>query len=377
MAITLQTVAVDAKPAKVHTTIPIKPQATSQQSLKKLRSPTLLRLPAELRHKIYRLALTDLEPFIDPCIYFHPGQTIKSPFHRIPSIGLGLLRSCRQVHAEATALDCLYRDNVFQFTTVTHCHKFLTLLGSERASQIRILGINLRLIAQGDAVAANEWLFYTSETACGGLWTQRYLGSLKADMPNLKCIRLDLFGWCRPGYGEHRWEYFRSLLKHLRGLECLVVGGEVKLRNLDLAFSEPWAPELFLTNNTIDRSKESSPYRGTMADLMLPALMCDGQEKGAKPENLEILWSIANGAVKLELSKRSYTARNLSAIDINRWKAPWSSPYYRSSGAVSSSCTWEEYERQLNTYRPRPNSAAIPFHDIVVLNRNQPNGAVV
>ncbi|KAL9095795.1 MAG: hypothetical protein Q9165_001792 [Trypethelium subeluteriae] len=354
MAITLEPRAVAVKPPKAYATAtPLDPEKAPEQPIEPSPSQLspLLRLPPELRHKIYRLALTDSEPFVDPCIYSSSTSTIKSPFHSIPSLALNLLRTCRQIHAEATSLGCLHRENVFQFTTVTHCHSFLSLLGPSRAHEIHILSINLRLVAQGDATTAHEWLAYTSDDARGGLWTQRRLGTLRADLPNLRCVRLDLSGWCRPGYGQHRWEYFRSIARGLRGLECVAVGGEVKLRNLDLAVWEPWAPELFLTNNVIDR-REGMPYGGTMVDLMASAVLCDEQGEDGKKKDLEVRWSIANGKVLLEVLKRSRTAKRLSAIDPNHWTAPWTESYRRCPGTLSSSCTWEEYEKQVNTYKP-------------------------
>ncbi|KAF2235350.1 hypothetical protein EV356DRAFT_532071 [Viridothelium virens] len=368
MAITLEPIAVDVKPPKAYATkIPLEPQEASEQPLEQSpsRLSPLLCLPAELRHKIYRLALTDSEPFIDPCIYSPSTSTIKSPFHSIPLLSLNLLRTCRQIHTEATSLAYLHRENIFQFTTVTHCHSFLSQLGSSRAQEIRILSINLRLVAQGDAATAHEWLAYTSADACGGLWTQRRLGTLRTDLPNLRCVRLDLSGWCRPGYGQHRWEYFRSIARGLGGLECVAVGGEVKLRNLELAVCEPWAPELFLTNDVIDR-REGMPYGGTMVDLMSSAVLRDGQGEDWGEKDLEVLWSIANGKVMLELSRRDRAAKRLSAIDLNHWTAPWTESYRRCPGRLSSSCTWEEYQKQVNTYRPSPSHRKNPTREEIL-----------
>ncbi|KAI9652796.1 MAG: hypothetical protein M1821_007794 [Bathelium mastoideum] len=353
MAVTLEPVLVDVKPPKAHKAPPIIHSASPELPPKPHHQPALHRLPLELRQQIYRLALTTPEPFVDPCVPSTSGPTIKSPYHHIPSTGLNLLLTCRQIHSEATALGCLYRENIFQFTTVTHCHKFLALLGPERAAQIQIISINLRLVAQKDAVVAAEWLSYTSENARDGLWTQRRLGSLRTDLPNLRCVRLDLVAWCRPGFGQHRWEYFRSLLKELRGLDCVAVGGEVKMRNLDLASAEPWAPELFLTNDVVDRSKVV-PYGGTMADLIVPALHRPDEKDCEKRNGLEVRWRIANGEVMLELSTKSRCARKLSAINPCYRKDPWTDAYRHCRGELNSSCTWMEYEKQVNTFRSGP-----------------------
>ena len=369
MAITLEPTVVDAKPVKASLLALVGPQPSSEQPISEAQSQSaLLDLPAELRHKIYRFVLTDSEPFVDPFIPSSAGLTIRSPFHTIPFIGPGLLRTCRRIYVEATSLAYLFGENVFQFTTVTHCHKFLSLVGRERASQIRILSINLRLVAQGDAMIADEWLSYVSEEARGGLWTQRRLGSMRTDLPNVRCVRLDLSGWCRPGYGQHRWEYFRSILRELHGLECIAVGGEVKLRNLDLAVWEPWAPELFLTNNAIDRS-QGMPYGGTMVDLMIPVIQGNAQ-KDRKWKDLKILWSIAHGKVTLELSTGNRAAKKLSAINLDHWKASWAESYQSCSGQLSSSCTWGEYEKQVNTYKAGLCSAKVPFPEVVVKNLN-------
>ena len=329
--------------------IPIVTVAAPEASEKSGYQLTLLCLPIELRHKIYRFALTESEPFVDPCISSHSGPTIISPDNKVPSLGIGLLRTCRQIHTEATALACLYRENIFQFTTVVHCHKFFNLLGLDRASQIQILSINLRLVAQGCAAIAGEWLSYTSEAARSGLWIQRRLGSLKYDVPNLKCVHLDLHGWCKEGFGEHRWEYLRSLLKDLRDLECISVDGEVKIRNLTLAVSKPWAPELFVTNEVFDHSKAVG-YGGTMIDLMTPGIRCDDQDEMVQ-KKFKILWSIAHGNLTLELSTQSRVAKRLSVMDFSEGTAPLPNSYRCCRGKLSSSCMWERYRKRADAER--------------------------
>ncbi|KAI9700894.1 MAG: hypothetical protein M1820_006655 [Bogoriella megaspora] len=322
-----------------------------------------LLLPAELRHKIYFYTLTSPAPFIDPCHYNRDSlQTIKSPFHDIPhDINLSLFLVCRQIHAEASLLGYLHRYNTFQFTTVTHAHTFLSRLPKSTREQIRIVGINLRIVASdNDPCIAEEWLGYTSRSICEGFWAQARLGSIYTDAPGLKALRIGLDGWFQPGEGKHRLEYIKSLVRDLSYLDCVSVETEIRLNGLDLAYAEPWAPELFVTCLNVDRGLKG-PYGGkSMVDVLAPAVMSD-EVKGRK-NGLEIRWRIAKGRIVLEVVRKDPRSRSLSAVDMHRWKTPWGKEYQLASGAMSSSCSWEEYEKKLNTYKPEPVRVAPPYY---------------
>jgi hypothetical protein len=311
--------------------------------------PAFLRMPAEIRHEIYRLVLTTSEPIIDPCVCSPAGNIIQSPFRKVPRLGIALLSTCRQIYSENLELGFIYRDNIFQFTTASHAHDFFTFLGKQRASLVRMLAIDLRLVAAENATAADAWLSYASERSCEDMRIPSRIRGLRTDVPRLRCVRLELQGWCRIGLESHRWEYFQSILRGLQGLDCISMGGEVRTRSLDLAMCEPWAPELLLTHAIIDRTGNKLSG-STMVDIMAQVVLRADARRTNK--DLVLSWSIMNGRVVLEVSTKARTARALSAVPVTSIEIPWSSAYYQRRGNVTSVCNWAEYESQVNSYKP-------------------------
>jgi len=105
-----------------------------------LRSP-FLRLPAELRNRIYGYTLA----------YGTLEVPSWSQWGQLPLLDVGLLRTCRQIHAETTML--FYSLNTFRLNNNMDLVTLTACLNAEKRSVIRRLDLNLRAaLAINDAM---------------------------------------------------------------------------------------------------------------------------------------------------------------------------------------------------------------------------------
>jgi hypothetical protein len=99
-------------------------EASSYSSSTEL--PPLLRLPPELRQRIFSLCLTSEHPISWP-----------SPQHSASGLDLALLRTCKSIHEQAVHI--LYEQNVLLFRHPSDCNMFLYMHNHRRAQTIRTL----------------------------------------------------------------------------------------------------------------------------------------------------------------------------------------------------------------------------------------------
>jgi hypothetical protein len=106
------------------------------------RSSRLLKLPAELRNLIYELVLCYVHPFdIGSGSSFSTKSLRPRSRYAYPHNNLfGLLRTCRQVYAEAWQLG--YMNNTFLLTSLLHARSFLRMIGGPNARCLRRVQFN-------------------------------------------------------------------------------------------------------------------------------------------------------------------------------------------------------------------------------------------
>ena len=104
---------------------------TTQQS-------PLLRLPAELRNQIFTLVLhhPQIDLFVSPTTAKGTTTTTLRASHPTRANCIGLLRTCRQTHAETSLL--LYELNVFTIRA-THATHLVAFLARRTAAQIDVM----------------------------------------------------------------------------------------------------------------------------------------------------------------------------------------------------------------------------------------------
>ena len=107
----------------------------------------LFRLPAELRDKIYTLALTSHVAINDPVRH----SALWQHYHYL--LGTSLIQTCKRIYAE---LDnhSLYRENTFRFTRPHVATNFLATLGDEQRKLVRHCVFDLHTFVLG------EWLHF-------------------------------------------------------------------------------------------------------------------------------------------------------------------------------------------------------------------------
>jgi hypothetical protein len=264
------------------TTHPINPQ---------LLSP-LLRLPGELRNKIYAFALTTPDPITDPST----PHILASKHNSIPPLGVSLLRTCRLVYTEAS-LRPLYAANRFRFTTVTYTHHFLTALSPALRDQIHDLEIDVRDIHAQNPRIDGEWTQYLSASA--DIWAQK-IGSLRADTPGLRVLRLNFGAWPRIGVRRrHLWDILRRLVLNLEGLgleRVVLIGAS---RGAAIAKIEPWSPVHYVGADYVGGEEDE---RFDLVGKMWEAVGNEGDEKVVR-------WSRNAGAIELEVVLVSHLRR--------------------------------------------------------------------
>jgi len=174
----------------------------------------LFLIPGELRNKIYRLCLTSSVPVVDACIPARFSPTIRSRSHNLPPLGVALIRSCKRAFSEVPA-KLLYTSNFFRFTTSTHAHRFLSSLPPKQAALIAT--VELDISCQSDIIVAREWCQYLSWEPSCGIWAW-HIGSLHADLPMLRTLRLDTGG-------DMTELLFKGVFMHQKALDRVVVTG--------------------------------------------------------------------------------------------------------------------------------------------------------
>ncbi|KAK4494834.1 hypothetical protein PRZ48_014190 [Zasmidium cellare] len=127
-----------------------------------------LRLPAELRNRIYVLALNDV-------VAHRARKTISyRKVHRVKSKAPGILMACKQTHTEATQL--FYAQTTFQFDDPKHIQAWARKIGSERATLVKSLRLSSPMPSHGTMVSS--------------FWDPRTALSLYAMEASARCVQV-------------------------------------------------------------------------------------------------------------------------------------------------------------------------------------------
>jgi hypothetical protein len=233
-----------------------------------------------------------------------------------PALGVSLLRTCRRVYYEADRRP-LYAQNIFRFTSVDRVRCFFSSLGAYSTS-VQDVEIDARRVHANDPRIAREWCHYLAWS--GGTWAT-ILGSLRADAPCLKCLRLNFESWPFSSVSRlELWNFLRSLLKQVDGLERIIVIGASK--GAAMARREPWSPVHFVGGDDVGSE-----------DLIQNMWAAVGKTDDT---NKIIRWSRGHGKIQLEVVSIPYLTRNVdkSWNGATARNAPW---------PENGSCTLEAY----------------------------------
>ncbi|KAF2642913.1 hypothetical protein P280DRAFT_496710, partial [Massarina eburnea CBS 473.64] len=220
----------------------IAPPSNSQ-----LQSP-LARLPAEIKHLIFRHTFASPKPIIDAI----PGRARSSnEAATTPSLSLAILQTCRRLYHEADRRQ-IYTQNTFRFTTADRVRDFFQTLGNEYSSCVHDIEIDARKVRSNHPEIAKEWLQYLawgSGNWTGGTW-RKTMDSLRVDAPGLKCLRLNFSSWPTiPMFRTVLWNLLRAMVLQAKGLERIVIVGAS--RGKAMARRDPWSPVHFVGGDDV------------------------------------------------------------------------------------------------------------------------------
>lgn len=255
----------------------------------------LARLPAEIKHIIYRLCFQTDVPIIDPDLSAARKHTSN---HAHLMLGTALLQTCRRLYHEGDRRP-IFSQNRFRFTSLDKMRTFLHSLDTTSRSCVQDVEIDFRLLSSEQPGITREWQQYLSSNE--GSWAEK-LGSLRTDAPGVRCVRLNLEGWpVIPMYRTALWNFLRGLLISMKGLERVVVVGASK--GGGMAKKAPWSPVHFVGGDDVG------------ADDLIPRMW--SVVKGSDQQKT-IRWVRKDGKLELEVVTLNYLLRNVDA----HWTRP-------------------------------------------------------
>ncbi|KAF2146293.1 uncharacterized protein K452DRAFT_108686 [Aplosporella prunicola CBS 121167] len=282
-----------------------------------------LSLPGEIRNRIYSFALrasASAAPITDAVA--RSAALPPSPHHHVPDLGVGLLRTCRLIHAEAPIAH-LYATNTFRFTSVSHCRGFLRGLPDWLRARVADLELDVRDAAPRSPDGVNrEWAQYLAWST--GVWAEK-LGSLRVDAPGLRVLRLNFEQWPRIDVSRrHLWDILRRLLCNVEGLERVVLRGSFA-KGTAMERREPWDPVYYVGTDDVPTDDIVEQMWGMVAG---------GDDK-------IIRWEREAGRVALEIVSLEHLRKtNHASIElVHRTKT---TDVWPASGA----CTLDDYKQR-------------------------------
>ncbi|KAF2799189.1 hypothetical protein K505DRAFT_231594 [Melanomma pulvis-pyrius CBS 109.77] len=281
-----------------------------------LQSP-IVRLPAEIKHIIYGYCFAADKPVLDPVIPCSPPNHNAPPLLSIP-----LLHTCRTIYHEADRR-AIFSRNTFRFTTVDRARSFFADIGDMYSACVHDIEIDARRLHCDHPSISREWLHYLAWG--GGTWG-KLLGSLRADSPGLKCLRLNFESWPSiPMFRVELWNLLRSMLLHLEGLERIVVIGASK--GPAMATREPWSPVHFVGGDDVGSDDLVQRMWRTVRG----------------PDDAKVVrWSRSNGTLNLEVITKAYVVKMVD----ESWVGPSTSKGHTDKWPENGTCTWLEYEHR-------------------------------
>ncbi|KAF2034452.1 hypothetical protein EK21DRAFT_42372, partial [Setomelanomma holmii] len=200
-----------------------------------LQSP-LLRLPAEIKHVIYKYCLIADETIENPI-----ANIDGTKFHAVPALGVALMQTCRRVYLEVDRRP-LFNQNTFCFTTADKAKSFFKTLDHDLRMSIADIEVDVRELHSDQPDLARDWLQYLAwdDNAFG-----HGSGSLQTDAPALRTLRLNFQSWPRiPLFRQELWKFLKYAVSGIRGLDRVVITGASK--GLGMARRDPWSAAHFV-----------------------------------------------------------------------------------------------------------------------------------
>jgi hypothetical protein len=254
----------------------------------------LLQLPAEIKHIIYRLCFIADAPIINPQID-NPKDRQDGTACTTP--GAALLQTCRRTYHEIDRRP-LFAQNTFRFSNLIRMQGFLRALPLDYRTRIHDIEIDLRELNSDHPHIAREWLQYIA------LAKNEALGSLRADAAGLQCLRVNLEAWpIMPVFRSELWQFLRSMLSELRGLDRIVVTGASKGKAMDRKL--PWSPVHFVGGDDVGAhdllTRMNKCVTGNSSDNLVKWLRQDGKlqlevlSKSSLQSSVAVHWAQASG----------------------------------------------------------------------------------
>lgn len=275
----------------------------------------LIQLPQEIKDLIFRQCFTAHGPIVEPL-----SNHRLSKGDVLCSMGINLLQTCRRLYHE-TDRRSLFTQNTFRFTTVDRMSTYLRSLSPVHSACIRQVEIDVQSLHSSHPGLAREWLQYLSWG--NGQW-DKSLGSLHADAPGLKCLRLNFESWPRIAMKRvELWNQLKSMLAKIKGLERIVVVGASK--GAAMARRAPFSPV---------------HYVGVVAvDDLVPHM---SSTVGASDPSKIVRWTRHDGKLELEVVSMSYLLKEIDPA----WHAPSVRRSHTDPWPENGSCTLFAYENR-------------------------------
>jgi hypothetical protein len=270
----------------------------------------LVRLPAEIKHLIFRLCLTSDDVISDPSIHTEGSSKVQSS-------KTAMLQTCQRLYHEIDRRP-LFSQNTFRFTTVENARTFLKALDGHHRESVHDIEIDVRKV---DTSLARDWLRYLAWGS--GPWDSTSC-SLHMDAPSLKTLSLNFESWPRSSmFRTELWILLRQMMATVRGLERIVVVGASK--GQAMARRDPWSPAHFVGATDVE-----------FDDLVPRMWKCvEGEEK-------VIRWTRNDGRLSLEVISRNHLTKHFAFRTTDVCQVPSSEACL----PVSGSCSWSEYENR-------------------------------
>lgn len=277
----------------------------------------LVQLPQEVKDLIFNCCFTADGAIVEPIPSNGPSKGDVSR-----RMGVNLLQTCRRLYHE-TDRRSLFTQNTFRFSTVDRMSTFLQSLSPVHSACIRDVEIDAQNMHSKHPGLTHEWLQYLSWG--NGNW-DKTLGSLHADAPGLKCLRLNFESW--PKIAMKRvelWNQLRNMLSKIEGLERVVVKGASK--GAAMAKRAPFSPVHYVGGDDV----------GT--DDLVPRMW---STVAASDESKLVRWTRTDGKLELEVVSVSYLLKNVDPY----WYGPSVRRSHTDPWPENGSCTLFGYENR-------------------------------
>ncbi|KAJ4413071.1 hypothetical protein N0V91_000045 [Didymella pomorum] len=277
----------------------------------------LVQLPQEIKDLIINLCFTADGAIVEPMPSNGPSKR-DAPRR----MGVNLLQTCRRLYHE-TDRRSLFTQNTFRFSTVDRMSTFFRSLSPVHSACIRDVEIDAKSLSSNHPGLAREWLQYLSWG--NGQWDQS-LGSLHADAPGLKCLRLNFESWPRIALKRvELWNQLRNMLAKIEGLERIVVIGASK--GAAMAKRAPFSPVHYVGGDDVG------------VDDLVPRMW---STVGASDETKVVRWTRQNGKLELEVVSIPYLLKNIDPY----WYGPSVRRSHTDPWPENGSCTLFGYENR-------------------------------